>query len=225
MNEPQRPARAGIDRWLTALLVLAVAFVTFSQAVALGSFRFLDRRVESSFQPAWQPVVGLVAQAFSLLGGPEISALVALGLFVYLRRRGLRWESWALLAYPIGIVLELFYKRLLVHPEPPPLHADGPSLSMLVEGGAGIAGNSYPSGHMLRTVLVYGLLAFVVHRLAPPGWPRRLAVPAAAVIIAAMALDRLYLGVHWESDVVGGAFLGGLLLCAAVSWLDRAPAP
>src|SRR5438046_1655491 len=69
-------------------------------------------------------------------------------------------------------------------------------------------------------VLVFGLLAFVVRRLAPPGLARQLAIPAAVVIIAAEAFDRLYLGVHWQSDVLGGLLLGGLALAAAIAWLD-----
>jgi undecaprenyl-diphosphatase len=50
---------------------------------------------------------------------------------------------------------------------------------------------------------------------------RKLAIPAAAVIISLVALDRLYLGVHWTSDVIGGLLLGGVALAAAVVWLDR----
>ena len=85
--------------------------------------------------------------------------------------------------------------------------------------------NSYPSGHVLRSVLVYGLIAFVAYRLSPAAWVRRLAIPAAALMIAAMSFDRLYLAVHWESDVVGGLLMGGLALAAAVAWLDRPRAP
>jgi undecaprenyl-diphosphatase len=44
-------------------------------------------------------------------------------------------------------------------------------------------------------------------------------------MIAAMSFDRLYLAVHWESDVVGGLLMGGLALAAAVAWLDRPRAP
>jgi undecaprenyl-diphosphatase len=74
---------------------------------------------------------------------------------------------------------------------------------------------------MVRTVLVYGLLAFVVRRLAP--WPllRNLAIPAAIVLIVVLAFDRLYLEVHWESDVLGGILLGAIALVSATVWLDR----
>jgi undecaprenyl-diphosphatase len=73
---------------------------------------------------------------------------------------------------------------------------------------------------MTRTVLVYGLLAFIVHRLTR-GRSRRAAVPLAVAVVALMAVDRLYLEVHWLSDVVGGALLGGICLLGAIIWLDR----
>jgi undecaprenyl-diphosphatase len=52
-----------------------------------------------------------------------------------------------------------------------------------------------------------------------------LAIPVAIVIIVAVAMDRLYLDVHWESDVVGGLLLGGIALLAATVWLDRPRKP
>src|SRR5712692_10088660 len=81
--------------------------------------------------------------------------------------------------------------------------------------------NSFPSGHMVRAVIAYGLIAFVVQRLAP--WPlaRSLAIPVATAIIVLIAFDRLYLDVHWESDVVGGVLLGAIGLVAGTVWLDR----
>jgi membrane-associated phospholipid phosphatase len=74
---------------------------------------------------------------------------------------------------------------------------------------------------MVRSVIAYGLIAFVVQRLAP--WPlaRSLAIPVATAIIVLIAFDRLYLDVHWESDVVGGVLLGAIGLVAGTVWLDR----
>jgi undecaprenyl-diphosphatase len=43
----------------------------------------------------------------------------------------------------------------------------------------------------------------------------------AIAVIVLMAFDRLYLDVHWESDVIGGLLLGGIALLAATVWLDR----
>jgi membrane-associated phospholipid phosphatase len=45
------------------------------------------------------------------------------------------------------------------------------------------------------------------------------------LIVIAVAFDRLYLDVHWESDVIGGLLLGGIALVAATVWLDRPVKP
>ena len=49
----------------------------------------------------------------------------------------------------------------------------------------------------------------------------RAAIAAAVLLIAAESFDRLYLNVHWESDVIGGLLLGGVALAGAIIWLDR----
>jgi membrane-associated phospholipid phosphatase len=126
------------------------------------------------------------------------------------------------LALPALEVLELVYKWGIRHP--PPLafsHPDGPSVVTMLHGGTLTLNGSYPSGHMMRSVLVYGLGAFVIRRLTLPHALRGLATPAAAVVVGLVALDRVYLGVHWQSDVVGGLLLGGVALAAAIAWLDR----
>jgi membrane-associated phospholipid phosphatase len=127
----------------------------------------------------------------------------------------------AVLALAGGTVLEVLYKAALYHPGPPraTAHRDGPSVTDLLTGGAGL--NSFPSGHVVRAVVAYGLIAFVVRRLAP--WPmaRALAIPIAVLLIIVVSFDRLYLDVHWESDVIGGLLLGAIALVAATVWLDR----
>jgi undecaprenyl-diphosphatase len=74
---------------------------------------------------------------------------------------------------------------------------------------------------MMRAVIVYGLLAFVVRRLTHSPRLRALAIPVAIAVIILVAFDRLYLDVHWESDVVGGLLLGAIALLAGTVWLDR----
>src|SRR5205823_14635106 len=127
----------------------------------LGDLHALDEQVNLAFRDLWTPELLPVFQAIALLGGVEVTTVVAVGLALYLWRRGFRQEAWALLALPLVGVVELVYKRLPVHPEPLPQHPDGPSFTQLLGGAGLVSGNSYPSGHVMRAVLVYGLLAFV----------------------------------------------------------------
>jgi len=203
---------------------LAGAFVGFTSFVAGGGMTTTDHQVLDAMESIWEPALRLPMQAVALVGGIELTTLVALGLAGYLWRTGFRADAAALLVLPAAVVLELAYKNLLFHPHVPPSlsKGDAPSLSELFEPVS--AGNSYPSGHMLRTVIVYGLVAFVVYRLSGRRWLRLAAVLGALILVVLMAFDRLYLELHWESDVIGALLLGTVCLLAATLWLDR-PTP
>ena len=121
---------------------------------------------------------------------------------------------------PLASIVELIYKHTIYHPAPYYLaHPDGPSISTLLEGPTHTEW-SFPSGHVTRSLVIYGLLAFVVSRLAGSPLARRLAFPVALLLVLLDAFDRLYLEVHWESDVIGGLLLGATFLAAAISWLE-----
>jgi undecaprenyl-diphosphatase len=209
-------------RALAALAALGVAFAAYTQLVAGGLLAPVDLGVARAFRSLWQPALEPVAQVVAVAGGVEVTSLAAAGLAALLWRRGFRVEAAALLAFPIATALEAVYRLALRHPAPIAFaHPDGPSVVTMLHGGTLTLNGSYPSGHMMRTVLVYGLGAFVVRRLASPSRARTLAAPAVAIVVGLMALDRVYLGVHWQSDVVGGLLLGGAVLAAAIAWLDR----
>ena len=199
--------------------VLATVYVAFSVAVAAGLLHGYDLAVYNAFASIYVPALLPVFRALALLGGLELTLLLAVGLFLYLWRQGYRLAAFAATAMPLATLVETAYKHTINHLEPAHGHPDGPSLSMLFEGPPSTAW-SYPSGHMTRAVVVYGLLAFVIQRLAGPGSLRRLAVPLAIVVILTEAFDRLYLEVHWESDVLGGILLGATFLAAAIAWLE-----
>jgi membrane-associated phospholipid phosphatase len=207
---------------LVTAAALAVAFVALTMAVAGGLFDKLDRQVQQGMSILWSEPLHPLFQAIAELGGLELTSLLMIGLVVFLLRGGYGVDAWVVLVFIAAQVLELFYKATLHHLGPPRTvaHIDGPSITELVSN-AGPLANSYPSGHMVRSVVAYGLVAFVVQRLAP--WPlaRTLAIPIATFVVVLLAFDRLYLDVHWESDVLGGLLLGAIALLAGTVWLDR----
>ena len=210
-----------------AIAALVVAYMVLTVVVSLGWLATADHDVLVYMSGIWNEQLHVLFQAIAELGGLELTALLMLGLVVFLIRRGYVSDAWVAVAFVAAEVFEIFYKSNLTHPEPPRsvAHTDGPSLTMLIRFSAASSHNSFPSGHMLRAVLVYGLLAFVIHRLAPWPWARALALPLAVVIIVVVAFDRLYLDVHWESDVIGGLLLGAIAMVAATVWLDRPRRP
>jgi membrane-associated phospholipid phosphatase len=202
--------------------VLAVVFVLQSILVATGETDLADVHTAAAMERIWVPALLPLFQGIAVLGGLEATTLVVLVLLFVLWRTGLRREAWGLLAFPLALLVEVLYKHVIGQNPPPATyaHPDGPSLTMLFSQSGAEGGYSFPSGHVVRAVIAYGLAAFVVRRLAPPGWWQSWVLPAAAVLILLIAFDRLYLGVHWQSDVLGGLLLGGVGLSAAIVWLE-----
>lgn len=83
------------------------------------------------------------------------------------------------------------------------------------------SGYAFPSGHSMNSAAAYGILAFLVCQLTRVAWKRVLVAVAAAALVAAIGFSRIYLGVHWFTDVVAGltAGVGWLLLVLAVARL------
>jgi membrane-associated phospholipid phosphatase len=203
-------------------LVLSVAFIALTIAVSGGAFDALDQQVAQAMHDAWQPSLLIPFQVISELGSFEVTTALMLGLSIYLWRSGFGSDALVFVVFIAAGVFELYYKLNLPHLQPPRSIAqhDGPSISMLFASAVGL-GNSFPSGHVLRAVIVYGLFAFVIRRLSLTSWLRQAAVIGAIVIVALVSFDRLYLDVHWESDVIGGLVLGAIALLAGTVWLDR----
>jgi undecaprenyl-diphosphatase len=85
------------------------------------------------------------------------------------------------------------------------------------------AGDAFPSGHAAQSVACWGALALAVAVSAPRAWVRRAALVAAPVLALAVGASRVYLGVHWPSDVVSGWAVGlaALVAVASTAWLLR----
>jgi len=70
-------------------------------------------------------------------------------------------------------------------------------------------GFSFPSGHAAKALVFYGFLAWLLARSQSSVWQRTATTASAVFIIGAIGLSRLYLGLHWTSDVLAGFAIGG----------------
>src|SRR6185503_3049979 len=76
---------------------------------------------------------------------------------------------------------------------------------------------SFPSGHAMMSMIGYGMLAYFVLLRVSNRWARLAVVLIAAIIIILIGFSRIYLGVHYFSDVLAGFAAGGLWLTACVA--------
>ena len=133
-----------------------------------------------------------------------IAAIVALFLTV-LRHK---YSAALVVGATVGaVIINTLVKLAVDRPRP-----------QVFEWGAQVVTSSFPSGHATAAVAAYGTVAFVAARLLQHRWARRLTLLIASVLIAAIAGSRLWLGVHYPSDVLGGMLLGlaWAAFCAAV---------
>ena len=185
-----------------AFLVTLAAFAALSAAAGAGPLRDLDGRLLRLAQARPSPELDALGSALSVPGRAELSAaaLAALALGLYARGRG-RLGRRLLVALVATTLVEIATK-FVVPQAPIPGDVGRVPDPSLVDFETPYP---YPSGHMLRAVLLLG----AVYAL----WPNRLVRLIVLLALAGAAGARVYLGTHWPSDVLGGALLGlaGLL--------------
>ncbi len=79
---------------------------------------------------------------------------------------------------------------------------------------------SFPSRHTAASVAVYGFLIFTLLHLLPPSPRRSLYVSALSILIVLIGFSRIYLGVHYPSDVLAGFAIGGLFVWFGI-WVTK----
>jgi undecaprenyl-diphosphatase len=183
---------------------VGAAFVAFTAAVALGWLYGADLWALEATQRYSSGLLDSVLSAFSFLGGAEIAGVILLVLLAWLMWRG-RWRlaGRILIAFVATGILELAIKFYLPQVPLPEGIARAEDYAPVV---AVDSPYPYPSGHVLRTVIIFGALC-----LLSRNWFLRAGL---LIVLIGIGVSRFYAGVHWASDAVGGALLG----VAALSW-------
>jgi membrane-associated phospholipid phosphatase len=194
---------------LAALALAAAGLGTLVDNVTDGDgIAVLDhpvaRFVTAHRAPALTPAMKVVSAA----AGPAGMTVCALILGVLL---SVVWRSWtpvaALAATAAGVIgLTIAFKEALARPRPP-----------LAYAVAAADGYGFPSAHAAAAAAVCGATAWLCGARMR-SWRARVAVWAVAAMLAALVgISRVYLGVHWATDVIGGWIFGILWLAVVVS--------
>ena len=153
-----------------------------------------------SFRSPWLDGAAVVASALARSLTVYLS-IPAVSLFLWLGRRRADAAAVLLVFLPEGINLGL--KELVGRPRP--------DFSLLASPPGGPA---FPSGHALHAFLLFGLLIYLTGELIRPLWLRTTVQGILGLMVLACGASRVYLGVHWPSDVLGGFLFGGICMVA-----------
>jgi undecaprenyl-diphosphatase len=193
-------ATLGILLLIGALLAFIATwgFTNIAEAVMEGETQAFDERVLRWMEAHQVPLLEQLMVEVTMLGTwiVVLTVVGVSGLFLYLSKH--KYSALLLIvATTGGIVLNSVLKFGFDRPRP-----------QVFEWGTHVSSSSFPSGHSMSSVVVFGTVAYLAARLQKSRWARWLTLFVFGIIIASIAFSRLYLGVHYPSDVAGGMIVG-----------------
>jgi undecaprenyl-diphosphatase len=207
-----------LERW-TVLGLLAVAggvwaFVELADEVVEGETEWIDRALLLALRSAADPSDLLgppwleeVGRDLTALGGLAVLSLLSLAVTVFLLLRRLRGAA-ALLAASVagGMLASSVLKEFFERPRPD-----------LVPHGAEVFTASFPSGHAMMSAVVYLTLGALLARVETGLRVKAFVLSVSVLLTVLVGISRVYLGVHWPTDVLAGWTVGAAW--AVMCWL------
>ncbi len=202
---------------LVVLAITAGAFYVFAKVadeVMEGETHALDERILLALrvpgdlsQPIGPPWMAEAMRDLTALGGTTVLSLMTLAVVVFLLMVRKRHTAFMVLASIAGgALLSTALKWGFSRPRPE-----------LVPHGMAVYSESFPSGHSMMSAVVYLTLGALLARTQARRRVKAYLFGLAIALTVVVGISRLFLGVHWPTDVLGGWTLGAGW--AALCWL------
>ena len=191
-----------------ALCIIAFAWV--AAHVVSGRTQAVDEAVLGALARHRVPWLQAVMLDVTLLGATSVVVGVAAVAALFLALTRHRDAATLLLASTVGAqLLNDVLKQAFARPRP-----------HVFEWGTQVATTSFPSGHAMSAAAVYATIAYLAARLEPRRAVRVTTFVVAALLILAVGFSRMYLGVHYPSDVAAGIVVGWAWAAFCVATLE-----
>ncbi|MCM1983902.1 phosphatase PAP2 family protein [Lyngbya confervoides] len=184
--------------WFSICLLVLYALAELSDEVLEQEAFAFDKAILLYLHQHATPMLDALMIHITRLADPKTVVPIAIAVFLFLRWRHHRLEARFFALNALGGVVLSYGLKLIFNKPRPQLWSQ-----MISEESF-----SYPSGHALGSVVIYGFLAHLLAYLYPPYC--FLFYGIAGVLIVAIGFSRLYLGVHWPTDVLAGYGVGFL---------------
>ena len=184
-----------------------IAFGYIATAISNESIAHFDTSIIEYIQGLEAPWLTTMMIGFTWGGSAFFImplALIAFLYFYFVKHRKHQATLFIVVIFltPIlNFLLKVYFKR------------DRPEIYRIMDAN----GFSFPSGHTMMAFSAYAIVAYSISRNMQTAWTRLLLFLIAAFMISMIGISRIYLGVHYPSDVVGGIAASALWVTVAIS--------
>ncbi|WP_042463849.1 phosphatase PAP2 family protein [Neobacillus dielmonensis] len=187
-------------------VVCLICFSILSLQISENSLLSFDSKMISLIQGLETPWLTVIMKFFTFVGSAPIVILLCL-ICLYILYKLLHHYTELILFVSVVLgsaLLNQLLKQIF--------HRARPDLHRLVE----ISGYSFPSGHAMNAFTVYGILAFLLWKHQKTKWRRVCLIVVSTAMILLIGMSRIYLGVHYPTDIIGGYLASGVWVTTAI---------
>lgn len=195
-------------------LIIIISYLGISLRIGSEGLVQFDQWISTFIQQARSDDLTMIMIAITTIGSYKVEfPILFLAALVF-------WMLRKKIIVPVLLVINLFGVRFLNHVFKVAIARPRPTGDHLVE----VSGYSFPSGHAMISIGFYGFVAFLLYKELKEKTSKAIFIPwLFGILIFCIGLSRIYLGVHYPSDVIAGFLIGGLWLtfCIILSHLTR----
>lgn len=196
--------------FLFLLLFALIIFIYAARKVFIIQDADFDERVFNAIKPYINPGMTRFMEFITFLGKHTLLIPLNFILIAFFLLRKERWFATRVAVLSLSSLLLMFILKFY-------FQRDRPLLPVIGEA----KGFSFPSGHALISVVFYGLFIHMIWHEVKIKWLRILLACVLSLLILLIAFSRIYLRVHYASDVIAGIAVGFIWLVLSLNFVQR----
>ena len=179
-------------RWIILILAIVV-FGLIVYSLNVGTIHTFDNYIYDAISKTINPALTVIAIMITNIGGPIGITIVTIILILALPNKN--HKKYILINLASILLLNQGLKFIFSR--------ERPDINRLIE----VSNYSFPSGHAMINTAFYGFLIYLMYKYVEDRKTKYILIALISLLVIAIGLSRIYLGVHYASDVVGGAMI------------------